>query len=98
MAILDGMATFKRPRQEFLDEFATAYGRSASLKWPWLYDILRSKGYDPEKAARISNSRAHLRKGRRNVLTADEAHNPAVLAKVKAAGGKHRTRGQLTKT
>lgn len=36
--------------------------RDPSLKWPHLYDLLRAKGYDKEKAARISNSRIHKRK------------------------------------
>jgi hypothetical protein len=36
--------------------------RDPSLKWPHLYDLLRAKGYDKEKSARISNSRVHLRK------------------------------------
>lgn len=75
-----------------------AYGRSASLKWPWLYDILRSKGYDKEKAARISNSRVRFRKkGRVNVLHAKQAHDPAVLKRLAAAdkAGKHVTGPQL---
>lgn len=67
-----------------------AYGRSTSLKWPWLYDKLRSKGYDKSKAAAISNSRLHMRKkGRVNVLHAGEAHDPKVLARVKKTEGKH---------
>lgn len=76
-----------------------AYGRSASLKWPWLYDKLRAKGYDKEKAARISNSRIRVRKkGRLNVLKAEQAHNPKVLARLAKAdkAGKHVTRRQLT--
>lgn len=36
--------------------------RDPSLKWPHLYDLLRAKGYDKEKSARISNSRVRLRK------------------------------------
>lgn len=74
------------------------FGRSNSLKWPWLYDKLRAKGYDKSKAAAISNSRIHMRKkGRINVLHAKQAHSPAVLkrlAKLDRAG-KHATRGQL---
>ena len=88
---------------EFTEVFAAPpkgrYGRSASLKWPWLYDKLRSKGYDKSKAAAISNSRLRFRKkGRLNVLHATEAHNPAVLKRVAAADkkGKHVTRKQLT--
>lgn len=76
-----------------------AYGRSTSLKWPHLYDILVAKGYDHSKAAAISNSRVSLRKnGRKNVLKASEAHNPKVLARLNAAqkAGKHLTRKQLT--
>lgn len=76
------------------------YGRSTSLKWPHLYDILVSKGYDHSTAAAISNSRVGLRKtGRKNVLHATEAHNPAVLARLAKAEkeGKHVTRKQLTK-
>lgn len=75
------------------------YGRSASLKWPWLYDKLRAKGYDKEKAARISNSRLRTRKkGRLNVLHAKAAHNPKVLARVAKAdkAGQHKTGRQLT--
>lgn len=77
-----------------------AYGRSASLKWPHLYDILRSKGYDKSKAAAISNSRLRYRKkGRKNVLMAQQAHNPAVLKRLAAAqkAGKHMTGKQLTR-
>jgi hypothetical protein len=76
------------------------YGRSTSLKWPHLYDILRSKGYDKSKAAAISNSRLHFRKkGRVNVLNAGQAHNPAVLARLAQAqkAHKHVTGPQLTK-
>ena len=76
------------------------YGRSTSLKWPHLYDILRSKGYDKSKAAAISNSRLRFRKkGRKNVLTAQQAHNPAVLKRLAKAqkAGKHMTGKQLTK-
>ena len=77
-----------------------AYGRSSSLKWPHLYDILRSKGYDKSKAAAISNSRVGMRKkGRKNVLTAKQAHNPQVLKRLAAAQkkGKHLTGKQLTR-
>ena len=69
------------------------------MKWAHLYDILRSKGYDKSKAAAISNSRVATRKtGRLNVLTAKEAHNPAVLKRLAAAdkARKHATRSQLT--
>jgi hypothetical protein len=75
------------------------YGRSNSLKWPHLYDILRSKGYDKSKAAAISNSRLHFRKkGRKNVLTAQQAHNPAVLRRLAKSikQGEHLTGKQLT--
>jgi len=75
------------------------FGRSASLKWPHLYDILRSKGYDKSASAAISNSRvAYRKKGRLNVLDATEAHDPAVLKRLAAAekAGKHVTRKQLT--
>lgn len=74
------------------------HGRSNSLKWPWLYDKLRAKGYSKEKAARISNSRIHMRKkGRISVLPAKMAHNPKVLSKLAAADrkGKHSTKGSL---
>lgn len=37
-------------------------GRSPSLKWPHLYDILRGKGYSKEKSARISNAKRFQRK------------------------------------
>lgn len=76
------------------------YGRSRSLKWPHLYDILRSKGYDKSKAAAISNSRVGVRKsGRKNVLTATEAHKASVLRRLNEATktGKHLTRKQLTR-
>lgn len=76
------------------------YGRSASLKWPWLYDKLRAKGYDKSKAAAISNSRLKFRKkGRLNVLHAQEAHDPKVLRRVAKAdkAGKHVTGKQLVK-
>lgn len=86
--------------EEFAGKPKGAYGRSNSLKWPHLYDILVSKGYDHSTAAAISNSRVGLRKtGRKNVLKASEAHNPAVLARLARAEkeGRHVTRGQLTK-
>lgn len=76
------------------------YGRSGSLKWPWLYDKLRAKGYDKSKAAAISNSRLKFRKkGRLNVLKAEQAHSSAVLKRVAAAdkAHKHVTGKQLTK-
>ena len=79
---------------------AGRYGRSSSLKFPHLYDILRAKGYDKSKAAAISNSRLKFRrKGRKNVLSATEAHNPAILRRLNEAqkAGKHMTRSQLTK-
>lgn len=76
------------------------YGRSSSLKWPNLFDRLVAKGYSKSKAAAISNSRLKFRvKGRLNVLTAKEAHNPAVLKRLNEAQkkGKHMTRKQLTR-
>ena len=75
------------------------YGRSSSLKWPWLYDKLRAKGYDKSKAAAIANSRLKFRKkGRLNVLKAADAHNPKVLNRVARAdkAGKHVTGKKLT--
>lgn len=76
-----------------------AYGRSSSLKWPWLYDKLVAKGYDHSKAAAIANSRVKFRQhGRLNVLNAKDAHNPKVQAKILSAdkAGKHMTSTQLT--
>lgn len=76
------------------------YGRSTSLKWPWLFDILKSKGMDPSKAAAISNSRVKFRKkGRKNVLTAAQAHTPAVQRRIAEAekAGKKATGKSLTK-
>lgn len=74
---------------------AAGYGRSKSLKWPWLYDQLRAKGYTKEKAAAISNSRLKFRKkGRKNVLTAKQAHDPAVLKRISSAG-RHPTKREL---
>jgi len=84
---------------EFAAKAKGAYGRSASLKWPWLYDKLVSKGYDHSKAAAISNSRVGVRKkGRLNVLNAVDAHNPKIQAKIAKAdkAGKHVTGRQLT--
>jgi hypothetical protein len=58
-------------------------GRSPSLKWPHLYDLLRAKGYDKEKAARISNSRIGMRKsGKLKGLTYKQADNPKALKRV----------------
>lgn len=58
-------------------------GRSPSLKWPHLYDLLRAKGYDKEKAARISNSRIGMRKdGKLKGLTYKQADNPKALQRV----------------
>jgi len=83
--------------EEFAQGPGKAFGRSNSLKWPWLYDKLRAKGYDKSKAAAISNSRLHLRKkGRLNVLQAKQAHDPAVLKRLAAAKG-HVTKRQLVK-
>mgnify|MGYP001260761338 CR=1 FL=1 len=84
---------------EFAAKAKGAYGRSASLKWPWLYDKLVAKGYDHSKAAAISNSRVGVRKkGRLNVLNAVDAHNPKIQAKIAKAdkAGKHVTGKQLT--
>jgi hypothetical protein len=84
--------------EEFAQGPGKRHGRSNSLKWPWLYDKLRAKGYDKSKAAAISNSRIHLRKkGRISVLPAKMAHSPAVLKKIAAADkkGKHVTKGSL---
>lgn len=75
------------------------FGRSKSLKWPWLYDKLRAKGYDKSKAAAISNARIPMRKGGRlNVLPAAQAHKSSVLGKLAAAdkAGKYSTESQLT--
>lgn len=86
------------------EEFATGpgkrHGRSNSLKWPWLYDKLRAKGYDKSKAAAISNSRIHTRKkGRISVLPVKMAHSKAVLKRLAEADrkGKHATKGSLRK-
>jgi hypothetical protein len=86
--------------EEFAKGPGARHGRSNSLKWPWLYDKLRAKGYDKEKAARISNSRIHMRKkGRLSVLPAKAAHNPKVLSRLAESdkAGKHATKGKLTK-
>jgi len=58
-------------------------GRSPSLKWPHLFDLLRAKGYDAEKAARISNSRIGMRKdGKLKGLSYKQAGNPKALQRV----------------
>lgn len=58
-------------------------GRSPSLKWPHLYDLLRAKGYDKEKAARISNSRIGMRKsGKLKGLSYRQSDNPKALQRV----------------
>ena len=65
------------------------YGRSASLKWPHLYDTLRSKGYDKAKAAAIANSRLKFRKkGRVNVVSAKPAHSAKYLKSLRKQYGK----------
>lgn len=84
--------------EEFSKGPGARQGRSNSLKWPWLYDKLRAKGYDKSKAAAISNSRIGTRKhGRISVLSAKAAHNPAVLKRLAKAdkAGKHSTKGSL---
>lgn len=86
--------------EEFAKGPGARHGRSNSLKWPWLYDKLRAKGYDKSKAAAISNSRIHMRKkGRLSVLPAKAAHSKAVLKRLAAADkkGGHATKGKLTK-
>lgn len=85
--------------EEFAQGPGKRHGRSNSLKWPWLYDKLRAKGYDKSKAAAISNAKIHTRKkGRLSVLPAKSAHNRAVLKRLAAADrrGKHSTKGSLT--
>ena len=85
--------------EEFAQGPGKRQGRSNSLKWPWLYDKLVAKGYDHSKAAAISNSRIGMRKkGRISVLTAEQAHNPKVLAKLRESDkkGKHATKKSLT--
>ena len=58
-------------------------GRSNSLKWPHLYDLLRAKGYDKSKSAAISNSRVAVRgKGKLRGLPRKHADNPKKLAMV----------------
>lgn len=58
--------------------------RDPSLRWPHLYDILRSKGMSKEAAARISNAHLkHRRKGRLQGLPYKQADNPSALAKVR---------------
>lgn len=58
-------------------------GRDPSLRWPHLYDILRAKGYDKEKSARISNSRLRYRKkGRLEGLPWKKADNKKELRKL----------------
>lgn len=68
------------------------YGRSGSLKWPWLFDILKAKGMHPSKAAAIANAnKKYRKKGRLNVLTAKQAESPAVgrrIAKAEKSGEK----------
>jgi hypothetical protein len=57
-------------------------GRSPSLKWPHLYDLLRAKGYDKEKSARISNSRIGMRKsGQLKGLPWSQAESPKALSR-----------------
>lgn len=86
--------------EEFAKGPGLRQGRSNSLKWPWLFDKLRAKGYDASTAAAISNSRIGTRKnGRISVLKVGEAHSATVLKRLAAADkkGKHSTRGSLTK-
>lgn len=83
--------------EDFAKGPGARHGRSNSLKWPWLYDKLRAKGYDKSKAAAISNSRVHMRKkGRWSVLPAKAAHNTEVLKRLGESKG-HVTKGKLTK-
>lgn len=84
--------------EEFAQGPGKRHGRSNSLKWPWLYDKLRAKGYDKSKAAAISNSRIHMRKrGRISVLDAKTAHKASTLRKIATADrtGKHFTKANL---
>lgn len=84
---------------EFAKGPGARHGRSNSLKWPWLYDKLRAKGYDKSKAAAISNSRLRYRKkGRLSVLPAKSAHSATVLNRLAKAdkAGLHSTKGTLT--
>lgn len=63
-------------------------GRSPSLKWPHLYDILRAKGYSKEKSARISNAKIGGRKqGRLRGLSREDVtkFNEGKLSKRKLA-------------
>jgi len=86
--------------EEFAQGPGKRHGRSNSLKWPWLYDKLRAKGYDKSKAAAISNSRLRYRKkGRLSVLPAKAAHSPKVLSRLAESDSKrkHATKGKLTK-
>jgi len=81
--------------EEFAKGPGARQGRSNSLKWPWLYDKLRAKGYSKSKAAAISNSRIGMRKkGRLSLLTAKQAHDPKVLKRLGEAKG-HVTKGKL---
>lgn len=58
--------------------------RDPSLRWPHLYDILRSQGKSKSAAARISNAHLPKRKGGRLFgLPYQQADNPAALAKVR---------------
>lgn len=76
------------------------YGRSGSLKWPWLFDILKAKGMNPSKAAAIANARkTYRKKGRVNVLTAKQAENPSVRKRIAEGekSGEKMTAKTLTK-
>lgn len=76
------------------------YGRSGSLKWPWLFDVLKAKGMPASKAAAIANAQKKFRKkGRINVLTAKEAENPTVRERIAKAEkmGEKPTAKSLTK-
>ena len=58
-------------------------GRSNSLKWPHLYDLLRAKGYDKSKSAAIANSRVGVRgKGTLRGLSPKKADSPKALSSV----------------
>ena len=58
-------------------------GRSNSLKWPHLYDLLSAKGYDKSKSAAIANSRVGVRgKGTLRGLSPKKADSPKALASV----------------
>lgn len=55
-------------------------GRSPSLKWPHLFDLLVAKGYDQSAAAAISNSRVWARKdGALGGLPWNKAKDPKAL-------------------